>query len=72
MTIKTLYRYKREDGGYNVSPVKPEGGYSTLYRIIADEGKLIQKDEITTPCVDTEELEGWIEIDDPDYIPEEE
>ena len=42
MERKTLYRYLREDGGYTVSPVKPEGtAYSKRYRLIAEEGKAI-------------------------------
>lgn len=71
MTIFNLYRYERADGGITVSPVEPPEGteYIIKYRLIADEGMLLQKDDITTPCVDTDEVEGWIEIEDPDYVP---
>ena len=69
MQIKTLYKYKRPDGGFTVSPTKPEGvEYSEKFRIIADEGKLLTKDgEHTTPCIDVDNTDGWYEIDDPDY-----
>lgn len=67
MTDKTLYRYQREDGGYNVSPIKPEEGeYTTLHRLIADEGMLLKKGDIETPCIDTEDNTGWIEIEAPE------
>lgn len=69
MTDKLLYRYQREDGGYNISPIKPEEGtdYTTLHRLIADEGMLLKKGDIETPCIDIDDNTGWIEIPDPDY-----
>lgn len=68
MTIKTLYRFKRPDGGITVSTEEPNTVYETEYRIIADEGKLItQNGEDTYSVIDTDSTEGWYEIDEPKY-----
>lgn len=65
MTIKILYKYQRPDGGYNVSPIQPEGEYDLRYRLIADEGKKVTSDgEKTYYCIDTDTTLGWYEIDD--------
>lgn len=65
MTIKMLYKYQRPDGGYDVSPIKPEGEYDLEYRIIADEGKLVTQDsENAYTCIDTDSILDWYEIDD--------
>lgn len=74
MTIKELYKYQRPDGGYDVSPIKPEGvDYEIGYRLIADVGKMVTQDgENLYPCIDTDTTEGWYEVDDPDYEPMEE
>lgn len=64
MKTKTLYRFKREDGGITVSPNKPECEYTELFRIIADEGKLLTDGSVTTRCRDVESVEGWTEIED--------
>lgn len=67
MTIKMLYKYQRQDGGYDVSPIKPEGEYDLRYRIIADEGKLITQDGGNAyPCIDADTTLGWYEIDAPE------
>ena len=68
MQIKTLYRFKRADGGITVSPTKPENAsFTEEFRLIADEGKLLTKDgEHTTPCIDIESSEGWYEVADPE------
>lgn len=66
MIDRTLYRYQREDGGYNISPIEPECEYTTLHRLIADEGMLLKKGDIETPCIDTEDNTGWVEIEDPE------
>lgn len=73
MTIITLYRTARQDGGTDIGPRKPEPGtpYTTLARLVADEGKLLSKGDIVAGCIDTEDASGWSEIDDPDYIPPE-
>lgn len=65
MQIIPLYKYKREDGGTTVSPTKPNGEYTEMYRLVADEGKTLTNGEIITPCVDVESVEGWSEIDEP-------
>ena len=64
MQTVILYRYEREDGGIDVSPIKPDVPYTTLFRLIADEGKILTDGETMTYCVDTESAEGWTEIDD--------
>lgn len=71
MITKTLYRYKREDGGITVSPNKPECEYTELIRLIADEGKILTDGSITTHCIDTETLYQWSEIDEPKQFEEE-
>ena len=62
-----LYKYVRENGGITVSPKKPDGEYTEMVRLVADEGKLLTNGEIETSCIDTDTAEGWIEIDNPDY-----
>jgi hypothetical protein len=64
MLTKTLYKYKRENGGTTVSPIKPDCEYAEMVRLIADEGKALTKDgEKLTPCVDTDTADGWYEVD---------
>ena len=63
MQVITLYKYRRENGGTTVSPIKPDGEYTTLYRLIADEGKALTNGEAVVPCVDTEFVHAWEEID---------
>ncbi len=65
MQVKTLYKTIRADDGVTVSPNKPESGeYTEMYRLIADEGKLLTVNgSDTTPCVDVESAEGWYEVD---------
>lgn len=67
MNTITLYKYQRPDGGVTVSPVQPEGEYTLMYRLVADEGKLVTKDGVdATICVDVESTEGWYEVAAPD------
>ena len=68
MQVKTLYKTIRPDGGVTVSPDKPEDEeYTEMYRLIADEGKLLTPNGIdTTPCVDVDFTDGWLEIDAPE------
>jgi hypothetical protein len=67
MRTITLYKYTREGGGVTVSPAKPDGEYTELYRIIADEGKALTQDGVNVvPCADVESVEGWYEVDAPD------
>ena len=65
MQIIKLYKYEREDGGITVSPNKPDVEYTEMYRLIADEGKVLTKDgENFTPCADVESIDGWYEVDE--------
>lgn len=60
----TLYKYTRDDGGITVSPVKPEDtDYTTLSRLIADEGKELVNGETRTICIDTDTPDDWTEED---------
>lgn len=66
MQTVILYRYKRADVGYSVSPKMPEGvAYETRVRLIADEGKALTDGKIVTGCTDAESADGWTEIDAP-------
>jgi len=66
MQIVNLYRYNRENGGTTVSPIKPNCEYTEMYRLIADEGKVLTTDgENFTSCTDTDTLDGWYEVDEP-------
>ena len=71
MLMKELYKTHRPDGGVDVSPIQPDGDYELLYRVIADEGKLVTDNgEDLYYCVDVESAEGWYEVDDPNWMPE--
>lgn len=64
MQTITLYRYIRKDGGVTVSTVKPEGEYTEMVRLVADEGKALTQDgENLTFCVDTDSTDGWYEVE---------
>ena len=65
MQIIPLYRYERDGGGITVSPIKPNGEYTEMYRLVADEGKALTNGTIITSCIDVESVEGWSEIDEP-------
>lgn len=65
MQTVILYRYKRADGGYSVSPNRPEGEYETRVRLIADDGKALTDGNVVTQCTDAESSDGWTEIDAP-------
>ena len=67
MQTITLYKFKRADGGTTVSPTKPNCEYTEMHRLIADEGKALTKDGVDLyPCVDTETVDGWYEVDAPE------
>jgi hypothetical protein len=72
MQIRNLYKYIREDGGVTVSPIKPECEYTGMFRLVADEGKVLTNGEVTTSCTDVESTEGWTEIDAPEEESEDE
>lgn len=70
MQVKELYKFRRPDGGVDVSPIRPDGEYETMYRVIADEGKLVTLNgEDCYLCIDTVSVDGWYEVDDPNWIP---
>ena len=85
MQIITLYKYRRKDGGYTVSPNLPVSvsEYQNRYRIVADEGKGITNgtDIVTVIDVMTEDdCRLWQDCDlpeetedpeEPEDIPEE-
>lgn len=66
MQVINLYKYIREDGGVTVSPIKPDCEYTEMFRIVADEGKVLVKGDVVTTCADVESIEGWEEIDEPE------
>ena len=67
MQIINLYKYTRPDGGVTVSPVRPEGEYEPMYRLVADEGMALTKDgENLTSCADVNSTEGWYEVEMPE------
>ena len=64
MITMTLYT----GGGISLSPIYAEGRTESAYvRLVADEGKALQKGEIVTPCVDVlaSDVSNWTEIDAP-------
>lgn len=64
MTIKPLYKFKRADGGITVSPIKPDGEYTEMVRVIADEGKVVTKDGINFfSVIDDDSADNYYEID---------
>ncbi len=67
MQIITLYKYERENGGITVSPKKPRVSYTEMYRLIAEEGKVLTNDITTTTCTDIakEDILMWREIEAP-------
>lgn len=65
MEIVTLYHFNRESGGVTESPDKPDGAeYTTRYRLIASDGKLLTNGDMETYCIDVDSADGWSEIDD--------
>lgn len=61
-----LYRYTRTDGGVTVSTIKSEGEYTELFRLIADEDKMLITDgETLYSCTDVDSVEGQYEVDAP-------
>jgi hypothetical protein len=68
MQIITLYKYKRADGGITVSPINPHPKkFDSMYRIVADEGKVLTNGITKTTCADIEidDFFNWREIDAP-------
>lgn len=65
MQTVIMYRFRRADGWYSVSPNRPEGEYETRMRLIADEGKALTDGKVVTGCTDAASADGWTEIDAP-------
>jgi hypothetical protein len=63
MKIIPLYKYTRANGGITISPVKPEGEYTEMLRLVADENKLLTNDDVTTSCIDVVTADGWYEVE---------
>lgn len=62
MQIITLYRYERIGGGITVSTVMPDTeGYTTKYRLIADDGMVLTDGAVEVDCVDVDSTDEWIE-----------
>lgn len=68
MTTMTLYR-TTTNGKTTITPNQPETYDSTLYRLIADDGKELVKGDVRTYCIDTDDATGWTE-EDAQIIPE--
>lgn len=62
MKIVNLYVYKREDGGITVSSIKPiDTDYKIKYRLIADKGMELTNGDISVSCIDTYNINEWVE-----------
>ena len=61
-TVK-LYRYRLEGGGIAVSPCEPQCEHDTLFRLVADEGKMLTNGHEFAMCIDTEKANEWVEVD---------
>lgn len=71
MIRKMIYRYQRPDGGYTVTPVKPEGSYNIRWRLIAEEGMAITNGETTVTVIDVihrSDCEAWTDCELPDEL----
>ena len=71
MIRKILYRYQRPDGGYTVTPVKPEGSDNILWRLIAEEGMAITHGETTVTVSDVihrSDCEAWTDVERHDEL----
>lgn len=71
MQRKMIYRYQRPDGGYTVTPVKPEGSYNIRWRLIAEEGMAITNGEMTVTVIDVihrSDCEAWADCELPDEL----
>ena len=67
MQIINLYKYERADGGVTVSPINPyPKTFRPMYRIVADEGKVLTNGIIETTCADieTDDFFNWREVED--------
>ena len=65
MTVKTLYRYKRRDGGVTVSLEQTDCEHEEILRLVADDGKILTDGNIFASCIDVDTADGWTEVDAP-------
>lgn len=65
MEIRTLY-ITENDGKTTVSPIKPEGDYTTTYRVIAADGAEITNGTMTATVIDTDNPNEWSEVEQTD------
>jgi hypothetical protein len=68
MITKTLYRYV-SGNKIITSLTKPDVEYTEKYRLVADENKVLTKDDVNfyrVIDINTEELPQWKEIDKPE------
>lgn len=68
MTITTLYKYKKKRSTITSPKMPPEGTeYTTLSRIVADDGMGITDGETITTCVDVEndQVSNWTDCELP-------
>ena len=64
MKVINLYRYTKENGAVIVSPNKPEGAHTTLYRLVADIDKVLTKDNTNFYyMIDTDTISEWVEVE---------
>ena len=68
MQTITLYKYKRRGGGITVSPTKPSAKHTEMYRLLADDGKILTDGETMTVCVDTNDVDVWTETDNAEKV----
>ena len=68
MTIKSLYKIIRPDGGVTISTAQPDSDYVPYLRLIADEGKVLTNGVVKAPVVDVPDGDQglWQEVDDED------
>lgn len=68
MTSKTLYKFIDENGWVCFSLQEPDVEYETWLRLYADRGKLLTQNEVDLySMIDTETIDGWYEVNDPNY-----
>lgn len=59
-----VYKHVKENGIFSFYLTKPNSLYTLMYRLIADEGKVLVKGGVMTTSVDVESPEGWVEMTD--------
>lgn len=68
MKVIPLYKFIRPDGGVTVSPIKPEGEYFEMFRLVADEGMILKNGDMETVCADVLSADGWEEVEYHDAV----